>query len=102
MNKINLKFIIQNDLINQEHKCYSDLLSIINGESTITAANEIVKKLEKKVEKLNKKINDLNDLEKEKLEKKVEKLNKKINDLNDLIQKEEKAKIRKNYIKDLD
>ena len=80
MNKINLKFIIQNDLINQEHKCYSDLLSIINGESTITAANEIVKKLEKKVEKLNKKINDLNDL----------------------IQKEEKAKIRKNYIKDLD
>ena len=73
MNKINLKFIIQNDLINQEHKCYSDLLSIINDESTITAANKI--------------------LEKEKKE---------INDLEKLIEENKKSEIRKKYIKDLD
>ena len=87
MNKINLKFIIQNDLINQNHKCYSDLVSIINDESTITAANKILEELKKEVEEL---------------KKEVEKLNKKINDLNNLIKKDEKAKIRKKYIKDLD
>ena len=73
MNKINLKFIIQNDLIDEGHECYSDLLSIINSESTITAANKLLEKLEKE-----------------------------INDLKKLIKENKKSEIRKKYIKDLD
>ena len=110
MNKINIKFVIQNNNVTKcencskndhyDHDCsYYYLKSIIiNDDSARTIIDKLLnQKLEVKEIKLNNKIRKL-EKEIKSLKKEIEDLKKEIEDLKNLTLNE----IRKKYIKDLD